>query len=225
VDDVSDRAALHHALGDVARLRIVDALELSDLTFQEAAHAAMVPSNLAAHHIGILERAGVVTRRVSDGDRRRRYLTLRPERFDGLTGHARLRSGSLLFICTHNSARSQFAAALWRARTGGTAESAGTEPATRVHRRAVEAARAFGLDLGHATPRGYHELGGPSELIVSVCDRARETELPFDAPLLHWSVPDPVAVGTRSAFREAFTTIASRVDRLAHTTRAAEART
>jgi protein-tyrosine-phosphatase len=220
--DVDQRAALHHALGDVARLRMVDALESSDLTFQEAADAAGLPGNLAAHHMAVLERAGLVTRRVSDGDRRRRYLTLRVESLARLADHGRLRPGAILFICSQNSARSQFAAALWRTRTSGIAESAGSEPATRVHRYAVEAARAFGLDLSDAVPRGYHELDGTFDLIVSVCDRARETDLPFDAPLLHWSVPDPVAVGGRRAFQDAFATIGSRIDRLARMTRTVE---
>ena len=59
-----------------------------------------------------------------------------------LVANAEVRPGAkLLFLCSHNSARSQLAAALWTARTGQPAESAGTHPAARVHRGAVAAAR------------------------------------------------------------------------------------
>ena len=42
------------------------------------------PSNLLAHHVKVLERAGVVTRHRSEGDRRRTYLTLAPDALDTL---------------------------------------------------------------------------------------------------------------------------------------------
>ena len=46
-------------------------------------------------------------------------------------------TGSALFVCTHNSARSQLAATLWRRRTGAPATSAGTHPAREIHPGAV----------------------------------------------------------------------------------------
>jgi protein-tyrosine-phosphatase len=117
-------------------------------------------------------------------------------------------------VCTHNSARSQFAAALWHERTGLTADSAGSEPAERIDPLAVRAAAEFGLDLSGASPKGYHAVARRPDLVVSVFDRARETTPPFAARLLHWSVPDPVLVGTSEAFRSAFGILADRVDRL-----------
>ena len=57
----------------------------------------------------------------------------------------------ILFVCTHNSARSQLAAALWTATTGREALSAGTQPATRVHPGAVAAAARAGLVLDVAS--------------------------------------------------------------------------
>ncbi len=51
-------------------------------------------------------------------------------------------------------------------------------------------------------------------LVVSVCDRARESGLPFDCPTLHWSVADPVADGRVAAFATAFADISKRIERL-----------
>ncbi len=217
--DIEARAAIHAALGDPHRLSIVDALQMSDRSFRELAGAAGLPGNAAAHHLAILEAAGLIGRRVSEGDRRRRYITLRQERLEGLLPSPRVEPTTVLFVCTHNSARSQFAAALWHGRTGGAAESAGTAPADRVHPAAVREASAFEIDLSGARPRGYDAVTATPDLVVSVCDRARESGLPFDAPALHWSIPDPVLAGTAEAFHAAFADLEARVDRLAAASR------
>ena len=211
---IVDRARAYAALGDAHRLRVVDELLLGDRTFRELADAASLPTNAAAHHIAVLESAGLIERRVSEGDQRRRYLTLRRDRLDGIALAPTIDPGFVLFVCTHNSARSQFAAALWRDRTGRAADSAGSEPAQRVDPLAVRAAAEFGLDLSGAKPKGYDAVAQRPDLVVSVCDRAHEKGPPFGARLLHWSVPDPVLVGTPEAFRSAFSTVAHRVDRL-----------
>jgi protein-tyrosine-phosphatase len=104
----------------------------------------------------------------------------------------------VLFVCSHNSARSQLAAALWSARTGGVATSAGTHPADRVHPGAVAAASRAGLDLRGRTPRVL-DAADPAELVVTVCDQAHE-ELDPLPEWWHWSLPDPVAVGSAAAF-------------------------
>lgn len=213
--DLEERARIHAALGDHHRLRMVDALLLGDLTFHELADLVGLPGNAAAHHLRVLASAGLVERRVSDGDQRRRYISVRRDQLDGLVTAPSIVPAVVLFVCTQNSARSQFAAALWHQRTGGNAESAGTDPAARVHPNAVRAAADFDLDLADATPKGYDAVRHAPDLVVSVCDRAREAGLPFTSPSLHWSVPDPVRTGTRAAFRSAFADIARRVDRLA----------
>lgn len=218
--DLSSRVAAHAALADPHRLAMVDALALGDRTPQELGSLVDAPSNLLAHHLSVLENAGLVERRTSEGDRRRRYVALRPDNLLDLVPAAPAPEGLVLFVCTHNSARSPFAAALWRLRTGRPAESAGADPGPRVHPAAVRAARRMGLDLSGATPRGYDDVGTPPALVVSVCDRAREARTPFDAPALHWSVPDPVADGRQAAFTSAFSDIARRIDRLAAASRA-----
>lgn len=212
--DVTERARVYAALGDPQRLRIVDALVVGDRTVGEIGDITGMPGNLLAHHLRVLETAGVVERRRSEGDRRRRYVVLEPS-VAGLVsaGHA-LPPGGPLFVCTHNSARSQFAAALWRDRTGEDAASAGTDPAATVNATAVVVAGDYGLDLAEEHPRSYADVDRPPSLVVSVCDRAGESGIPFDAPHVHWSIPDPVSTGRIEAFREAFDDIALRVERV-----------
>lgn len=216
--DVSERAAIHAALGDPGRLRIVDQLLLGDRTFRELADASGLPGNLTAHHLDVLQAAGLIHRRVSDGDHRRKYVSLRHDRLEGAAlTPGRLTTGFVVFVCTHNSARSQFAARLWRGSTGSAADSAGTEPAARVHPLAVEVAHEFGVDLSNATPKSLAAIRQTPDLLISVCDRAHESTRDRSDPSLHWSIPDPVADGGVEAFRTAFAEIAARVDRLART--------
>lgn len=212
---VTERAAAHRALGDESRLRLVDALRLGDRTPGELAAAVGVGTNLLAHHLDVLEAVGLVHRRRSQGDGRRRYVTLDRSRLGGLLGPPpSLPAGVVVFVCTANSARSQLAARLWRRRTGEPALSAGTEPAARVHPDAVEVGRRHGLRLRAARPRHLRDLEVRPDLVVSVCDRVRESGLALDAATLHWSVPDPVGRG-RHAFEDVVADLAARVDVLA----------
>lgn len=213
---LEDRAALYRALGDERRLAIVDVLHHSDRSFGELAGLADLSTNLLAFHLKVLEGAGVIARTVSEGDGRRRYITLDPHLLPLLGDPPPLGRSvqRVQFVCTANSARSQLAAHLWQARTGGPALSAGTEPAAQVHPVAVEVAGRHGLDLADARPVGYEDVGVRPELVVSVCDRARERALEPDVPLLHWSIPDPVGGGA-AAFEDAYGRLSARVDRLA----------
>ena len=72
----ASRAHAHAALAEPHRLAIVDALALGDLSPGELGERTGQSSNLLAHHLGVLESAGLVRRRRSDGDGRRSYLTL-----------------------------------------------------------------------------------------------------------------------------------------------------
>ena len=212
--NLAERASLHAALGDPVRLAVVDALSLGDLGVEDLRGITGVEGNLLAHHLRVLEDAGLVVRRPSEGDLRRRYVTLRPERLGGLVASPLLEAGRVLFVCLHNSVRSQYAAALWGERTGRRAFSAGTQPAEAVHPQAVEAAAQLGIDLSRAVPKGYDQIVPRPDLVVSVCDRARESGARFDAARLHWSVPDPVSQGDPSAFLRSFREITARMERL-----------
>ncbi len=209
------RATRHAALGDERRLRIVDRLALTDATFADLQGAMKIPGNLLAHHLQVLETAGLIQRHVSEGDRRRRYISLDLDNLPGTVDVGVSSFSNVAFVCTHNSARSQFAAALWRRETGSEAWSAGSDPFPAVHPTAVRVAREFDLDISDRIPGGYDTMPDV-DLIVSVCDRANEAGPPEAPERLHWSIPDPVEVGGVKAFRAAFGDIARRIDRLAN---------
>jgi protein-tyrosine-phosphatase len=105
----------------------------------------------------------------------------------------------VLFVCTHNSARSQLAVAVWRGLTGLDATSAGTAPADAVHPLATSTARRHGLRLGGIPPRHLRQARTAGRTVVTVCDDAHE-QVGRANGWLHWSIPDPAAVGTRAAF-------------------------
>lgn len=211
-----ERARVYRALGDERRLQIADALQLSDRAVGDLAEMIGLPTNLLAFHLKVLEDADVIARRRSRGDARRRYVSLNPSVLSLLGDPPSLEgpAGRVLFVCTANSARSQLAAGLWRDRTGRAALSAGTQPAARVHPTAVDVAHRHGLDLTGARPVGYADVDVSPDLVVSVCDRAHEQAPNFGAPLLHWSVPDPVPEGA-AAFEDVFEELRARIDRLA----------
>lgn len=209
------RAQLYRALGEPHRLAIVEALQLSDRSPSELAALAGLGSNLAAFHLNVLDEAGVIERLASEGDARRRYIRLHRDVTTVLRPPADLTLDDVLFVCTHNSARSQLAAALWERTTGRPARSAGHEPSAQIHHLAVAVAADHGLDLSTRRPQGFDALGEREpDLVVSVCDRVREAGWPFSAPSLHWSIPDPVT-GDRQLFEAAYGLLADRIDTLA----------
>lgn len=208
------------ALGEPVRLALVDRLLVGDLSPGDLMAELGISSNLLAHHLRVLEQAGVIRRRRSEGDRRRNYVQLRlddafvrgvieVEAPVSLPARERV-----LFVCTANSARSQLAAASWNRVSAVPATSAGTRPARRVHPRAVKVGRRHGLALAKASPVALDEVLRGDELIVAVCDNAHE-ELEPDLPRLHWSVPDPARTNTDAAFERAYVELNQRVRHLA----------
>lgn len=211
--DIELRAARHAALGDPVRLAIVDELASSDRSPIELRRLVRVESNLLAHHLDVLEGVGMIHRLRSSGDGRRRYVHLLHRSLDDLAPGRRIQPVPALFVCTRNSARSQLAAALWRSMTDAPAQSAGTHPADRVHPRAIAAAKRAGMDISGTMPQTLDDVGTLPALVVTVCDRAHEELAPVDG-WLHWSVPDPVAVGSRAAFDGALAELRRRITAL-----------
>jgi ArsR family transcriptional regulator, arsenate/arsenite/antimonite-responsive transcriptional repressor / arsenate reductase (thioredoxin) len=207
------RAAVHAALGEPTRLAMVDQLVTGDRSPGELAASLGLASNLLAHHLRALELAGLVTRSRSEGDRRRTYLKLVPSAVAALVPTATLRAPRVLFVCTHNAARSQLAAALWARRSRVPATSAGTDPAARIDRRAVAVARRHQLAIAGATGH-VAQRRAPSDLTVAVCDGTYEALGSIEG-LLHWSVADPARAGTPDAFELAFRDLEARIERLA----------
>ena len=216
VSDLAGRAAVHAALADPARLAITDAMLLGDASPSELAARLAMPSNLLAHHLRTLEQAGVITRRRSEGDRRRAYLRLVPGTLDALAAASAASAAAVprvLFVCTANSARSHLAAALWRRASRVPAASAGTRPAERIDPGAIAAAHRHRLPLPRLRPRHLSEVQDEGDLVVTVCDLARE-ELGGQVAV-HWSVPDPVPAGDPASFDAAVIDLSDRVGRLA----------
>jgi protein-tyrosine-phosphatase/DNA-binding HxlR family transcriptional regulator len=210
--DLAARAAVHAALADPARLLITDALGAGDASPSELATLLGMPSNLLAHHLGVLEQAGLVSRRRSEGDRRRTYLRLVPGALDPRAQPART-AQRVLFVCTANSARSHLAAALWRRASEIPAASAGTRPAAAIDPGAIAAAGRHHLPLRRLRPRHIDQVRQDGDLVVTVCDLARE-ELGGLAAV-HWSVPDPVTAADPDSFDAALADLGQRVGRLA----------
>lgn len=212
--ELRQRAAVHAALADPVRLAVVDLLAVGDAAPSELQAALGLPSNLLAHHLRVLEQAGVVERSRSEGDRRRTYVRLVVGALAQLGPMPTRTAQRVVFVCTHNSARSQLAAALWRRRSTVPVASAGTHPAEWIHPGAVAAARRHGIPLRHARPVHLDAVAGADDLVVAVCDNAHE-ELPQATPRLHWSVPDPARTGTDDAFDSAVAELTERIDRIA----------
>jgi arsenate reductase (thioredoxin) len=131
----------------------------------------------------------------------------------------------VLFLCTHNSSRSQMAEGLLRARGGTRYQvfSAGTHPRA-VHPLAIKAMAELGIDISEQA--GHHAKGieefesePPMDLVVTVCDEAAE-ECPYFPRARHqehWGFSDPsVATGTElerlDVFRRVRDAIAERID-------------
>jgi arsenate reductase (thioredoxin) len=101
----------------------------------------------------------------------------------------------VLFLCTHNSARSQMAEGFLRELAGDRfeVESAGTEQ-TRVNPLAIRAMQEVGVDLGgHRSKTLEQFLDQPWDYVITVCDSANERCPIFSgsARRLHWSFEDP----------------------------------
>jgi len=126
----------------------------------------------------------------------------------------------VLFVCTHNSARSQMAEGMLRAWGGDRFEalSAGTE-ATSVRPEAIAVMDEIGIDIRGQTSKTLAPfLGEAFSWLITVCDQAREAcpTLPGVRDQAHWSIDDPAAIeGTEeerlAAFRRARDVIRDRM--------------
>jgi protein-tyrosine-phosphatase/DNA-binding transcriptional ArsR family regulator len=213
------------------RWKLVAALAAGDHRVQELISRLGQPANLVSYHLRRLREQSLVSERRSSADARDVYYKLDLERLGALYAaagrslHPGLLGGfpaapepsrserrlpaRVLFVCTHNSARSQMAEAFLRHLGGGRVDawSAGTDP-SRIHPLTLEVMAEHGLDLGAQSAKSLADFEGVRfDRVVTVCDRARETcpTFPGEPELCHWSVPDPLAAGGwRAALRDAF---------------------
>ncbi|NTV39548.1 MAG: helix-turn-helix domain-containing protein [Demequinaceae bacterium] len=210
------RSEVHAALAEPHRLAIVDALALSDLSPGELGELLGQRSSLLAHHLGVLEVAGVLRRRRSDGDGRRSYLTLaweNPIVAATAAQGAAPQGARVVFVCSANSARSQMAASMFARASVSPVASAGTAPAQAIHPLALAELERHGLAPLAPAPTSAADVVTNGDIVVAVCDNAYEYLGPR-AATLHWSIPDPAAGGADD-FRSAFENLTPRVGRLA----------
>jgi arsenate reductase len=123
-----------------------------------------------------------------------------------------MKKTKVLFLCTHNSARSQMAEGLLRQLAGDRFEvmSAGTE-ATHVRPLTVRAMDEVGIDIsGQESKTLDRYVGEPFDYVITVCEEANEAcpFFPGAAERLHWSLPDPAAAqGTEEERLEVFRSV------------------
>jgi arsenate reductase (thioredoxin) len=137
---------------------------------------------------------------------------------------------NILFLCTHNSARSVLGEALASTHPSGlfVGYSAGSSPATSVNPFARELALEMGYDESKLRSKSWDEYGLPDapkmDFIITVCDQAAGEQCPFwpgNPATAHWGFPDPSQVqGTdedkRKAFKDVMIGLKKRIEILAH---------
>lgn len=202
--------------GHPVRWRLLAELALGDRLVHELSDSVGEPQNLISYHLAKLRNGRLVTARRSSADRRDTYYALDLVRLgSGLSraggalhpglrlsrsaeNEVRPRAAKVLFLCTGNSARSQMAEALTRARSGGRvkAHSAGSDPKP-LHSNAVRVMReAHGLDLSRHTSKHLDTFAGQRfDWVISLCDRVREVcpQFPGQPQTVHWSIPNPAS--------------------------------
>ena len=136
---------------------------------------------------------------------------------------------NILFLCTHNSARSIIAEALATTHSSGRFEgySAGSSPSRQVNPVAKEIALALGFPESKLRSKSWDEYALPAapamDFVITVCDNAAGEVCPIwpGTPVTaHWGFPDPSRAGgsedvKRRAFREVMQGLQRRIDALA----------
>jgi ArsR family transcriptional regulator, arsenate/arsenite/antimonite-responsive transcriptional repressor / arsenate reductase (thioredoxin) len=231
-------ADFFRTLADDTRLAIIRMLALSDRKAGELGGALRLPSNAVSYHLKQLRSLGLLHERQSSADGRAVYYQLDVDRLAQLYADAgdalhpglaaslpqpveggeteaarsstRLR---VLFLCTHNSARSQLAEALMRQMGGEYVEvySAGSMP-TEVHPDTIIVLQGLGIDPSPLYAKSLDRfVGEPLDYIITVCDRVRDICPSFtgDPNQAHWSFPDPVVVEDPEQRLKAFRQVAA----------------
>ena len=133
---------------------------------------------------------------------------------------------NVLFMCTHNAARSILAEALMNSAAGGAfhAYSAGSQPSGQVHPMALSTLVKLRLPTDGYRSKSWSEFAAPGaprmDFVFTVCDNAAGEECPVwpgQPVTAHWGVPDPSAArgsadAQARAFWDAATTLKRRIE-------------
>lgn len=212
------------------RWKLLAALAHSDYCVNELVALLQKPMNLLSYHLRLLRTGSLVREHRSAADARDIYYSLDlahfqhaytvaaaslhpglgdPEADAGTQANTTSRPPvRVLFLCTHNSARSQIAEALLRHLGGSQVEvhSAGTEM-SRVHPNALAVLQAHHIDTSGLSSKHLETyLGQHFDYVITVCDRAKEScpIFPGTPERIHWSLPDPSAVQESTEQYQAF---------------------
>jgi protein-tyrosine-phosphatase len=140
-----------------------------------------------------------------------------------------MRQYNILFLCTHNSARSILGEALATTHPSGLfkGHSAGSSPGTKINPFAAEIAKELGMDVGILHSKSWDIFSEPNapkmDFIITVCNNAAGETCPFwpgKPATAHWGFPDPSQVqgsdlDKRAAFHEVMHGLKKRLDILA----------
>ncbi len=216
------------------RWRLLEELAQSDRRVHELVEAVQEAPNLVSYHLRKLREHRLVQERRSSADARDVYYSLDLARLRQLyletarglhpglaepveakpeKAQAKRRRARVLFLCTHNSARSQMAEGILRELGGDRfdVESAGTQP-SRVHPLAIEAMTKRRIDISAQRSKHMDEFVDQRfDYVITVCDLASEAcpVFPGAPERIHWSIPDPSAAeGTEKQRLAAFERVA-----------------
>ncbi len=217
------------------RWNILVLLARSDYCVREIVRLLEQPQNLVSYHLRRLHDQHLVNERRSTADGRDIYYSLDIDMLRTLyfsaadslnpalhvpetslheaVSHLPAKKLRVLFLCTHNSARSQMAEGLLRHLSEGRIEvqSAGNQPSD-LHPLAVQAMARMGIDISRQRSKHLDEFRDQSfDYVVTVCDRVREAcpTFPGDPKQVHWSFIDPAAVeGSEQERSRAFDQVA-----------------
>ena len=209
-----------HLLAHELRWKILVLLGRSDYCVQELVRLLEQPQNLVSYHLRRLHDQRLVNERRSTADGRDIYYSLDINMLRTLyfaaadslnpalhvpetslheaVSHLPAKKVRVLFLCTHNSARSQMAEGILRHLSEGRIEvqSAGSQPSD-IHPLAVQTMARMGIDISWQRSKHLDEFRSQSfDYVVTVCDRVREScpTFPGDPKEVHWSFIDPAAV-------------------------------
>lgn len=222
------------------RWQLLVLLAESDLTVQELAEAVNQQMNTVSYHLKLMRDSGLVTTRQSDADGRDVYyhtnivhighnyrdlaiLNLHPAMIDvSRVEKPIVPKIRVLFLCTHNSARSQMAEGFLRkliTEQGVDAHvfSAGSEPRD-IHPLAIRAMGARDIDISGQSSDSIEKYAGETfNYVITVCDRVREVCPTFagDYEQIHWSIRDPAEIENIDPY-EAFLRTSEEIMRRLH---------